>query len=233
MGGVSVSDAVEEILGEMQFLGLPFKYDLVNLSALARLIHADVERKTGSQVSIDAVIMAIRRSYKNISWREQKQALAYAAGCKLILRAGFFLLHLKPAPRLYEELLELEKTVKWAVGEKMYLLLRSDEITVAGNLSFLNRILAFVGPEDVLSRVDDVTVLTVFYDPGALETPGLLNFLTEQLASHGITVLGCFSTYRIISFFLHDADAAIAYDKLHKAIRRIQVQEGVKSSTNL
>ncbi|MEW5954919.1 MAG: hypothetical protein AB1626_00075 [Candidatus Micrarchaeota archaeon] len=226
--GTSVSDAVEEILGEMQFLGLPFKYDLVNLSALARLIHGDIERKAGEPVSIDAIVMAIRRGYKNVSWREQKQMLAYAAGCKLILRAGFFVLHLKPVPRLYNELLELEKTVNWAVGEKQYLLMRSDEITVAGNHKFMDHVLAFVGPEDVLARVDDVTVLTVFYDPGALETPGLLNFLTEQLAAHGITILGCFSTYRIISFFLHDADAAIAYDKLHKAIRRIQAQEGVK-----
>jgi len=229
---MSVSDAVEEVIGEMQFLGLPFKYDLINLSSLARFIHADVERMVGKPVSIDAIIMAIRRAYKEMAWKEQKKMFDYASKCKLILRAGFFIVHLRPAPRLYTALLELEKTVNWAIGEKMYLLLRSDEITVVGNSKFLEPLLALVQKEEILSRQEEVTVLTVFYEPGALEVPGLMSFFTEQLAAHGITILGCFSTYHIASFVVHDADAAKAYDKLDKAIRRVQ-QRGLETSHDL
>ncbi|HII38514.1 TPA: hypothetical protein HA318_00735 [Candidatus Micrarchaeota archaeon] len=218
----SVSGVVEKVVGELEFLRLPFKYDLVNLSALARFIHSDVEKQVGKPVSIDAIAMAIRRSYRSFSKKREDSFAAFAARSKLILRAGFFVVHLRPVPKLYELLLDLEKSVNWAVGEKMYLMLRSDEITVAGSHKFLGEVLKLVEKGDVLEKREDVTTLTIFFDSGALEVPGLFNFFTEQLAASGVPILGGFSTYHILSFFLQDDDTVRAYNALNKAIRRIQ-----------
>ncbi|MGB9672010.1 MAG: hypothetical protein ACP5IG_03185 [Candidatus Micrarchaeia archaeon] len=215
----SVSDAVREIVSEMSFLALPFKYDLINFSALGRLIQPLVEKRVGGPVSLDAVVMAVRRLRLQESLKEDQGVKKFAGQCKLVLRADFFVLNLKPRPELYSALLDFEKQVNWAIGEKMYLLLRSDEITVIGMSKFVSKVMALVNDLDVLDFYNNIVLLTVYFGPEAQTVSGLLSIFADQLAYSNTPVIASFHTRSRISFALRESDATRAYDWLSRALR--------------
>lgn len=216
----SISAAVYEILGELHFLRMPFKYDLVNFSALARFIREDVEKRCGKEVADEAIIMAIRRQYSDVSREELASIAPVISSCKLVLRADFFILHLKPRPEMYSALLDLEKKVDWALGEKMYLLFRSDEITIIGTSKFLSQVMALVTDADVQEFHNDVALLTAYLKPEGVNAAGIFSFFADQFSAHGIPVLGCFHTRTILSFAMRESDSAMAYEKLSRAIKK-------------
>lgn len=104
----------------------------------------------------------------------------------------------------------------------MYVLQRSEEITVIVDKDHLKEILACAPKKDLLSASKDRAVITITYDPKAFaESVGGLHFYTGQFASHGIGIYLMFSTYSATSFVIREQDAALAYKSLSSSLGEI------------
>ncbi|MFH0835146.1 MAG: hypothetical protein V1881_02290 [Candidatus Micrarchaeota archaeon] len=217
----SVSDTVFEILSEMYVLRYGFRHDLINYSALARFIQPMVAERLKEEVGLDAVIMAIRRYVQSGVFNSDYKSLhAVMVGCTLNVRADMCYITYRRSDETYRSLLEVERSVNWIGGEKMYIIQRSDEISVIAMSRFLKKLKDVVkGEEGKIRDVNEnLALLTITRSEKNVYTPGVLEFLCGQLAGIGVNIITIFSSFGYISFLIDGNDAAAAYERLQSAI---------------
>ncbi len=217
--GKSITGAVESVLSSMRFLQTAFKYELVNYSALARLIKPVVEEKTGGRTSLDALIMAIRRHV--LSRKKTEKPDIYKMMCKssVELMTDMFWINYKRSDELYKKLLECEEKINWQAGEKMYIVQRSNEISVISVSKYVNKLSNLADESQIIEKQLDTALITVELPPASHYTNGLWVFFANQFDEISVNVLSIFSSYTKISFLIDEKDAARAYHKLSSVIK--------------
>jgi len=223
--GYTIASAVSEILGEMQFLRSAFQYELVNYSALARMIQPLVVEKTGGEAGLDAIIMGIRRYSTNLSKEVgESDVNVILKDCSLTLRTDLVAVYYKywrTVPFLDRLRAMQMEQVDWNAGEKVYIIQRSGEMAIIANTKFLPEILELGRGSQMtklLATHDGLAVLTVSYPARGVEMPGLFAYLGQRLASAGVNSLAVFSTYRKISFLIEERHIGRAYELVSTAI---------------
>ena len=215
-----ISKAVRETLGTMAYLHFAFEHQIANESALAKLIKPRVEEKLGRPVSNGAVIAAVRRAlltYKPA--QREKNFFELLKSSKLFIRTGMVEAHFKRTQKTLEKLAVLGKKINWIQGEKMYVLQRTEELTIIADEMHLTDILACAPKTGLLSLSKDRAVITIVYDPYYFaESFGGLHFYTGQFAMLGIGIYLIFSTYSATSFVIKEKDAARAYKYISNAL---------------
>ncbi len=223
----SISDAVQEVLIELTFLRAAMEYDLVNYSALARFIQPVVSNKVGYRASLDAVAVAVRRYIEanNLERDNSRDLLDVVKNSKLILRTDLsstlvrnwqdvdFLKNLEP---ILEE-------VDFRAGEKMYLILRSNELFLVFNSRFMAVIESKITPPaEIVNRTSSLALLTVNVQRTNFEVPGVLQFFARQFEMAGINLHDVFTTQGKITFIFAQKDAAKAYERISAAIESVK-----------
>lgn len=223
--GYSISDAVSEVLEELHPLEYAFKHKLVNYSALGRFIKPAVEKRMkGESVGLDAIIMAIRRNADVLERAKPEAADLYdlLSECKLVLRTGMVDVHFNRSEELFSRLVKLEERIDWASGEKMYVLQRTDELSVISMSKYLPDLLELVKGDgtQLLEKQENLALLTVSFPLAALYTSGFMEFISHQFSALGVSVIGVFSSYSKISFLFDESEAASVYEKLTTSIKQ-------------
>jgi len=109
-----------------------------------------------------------------------------------------------------------------AMGEKMYILQRTDEITIVANAIHSKEILLCAPKGDLLSKHEGRAVITIIYDPKVEdETFGGLHYLSGIFSSTGVTVHVVFSTYSANSFVIKEKDLPLVYKTLSDSLKEI------------
>ncbi|PIT85781.1 hypothetical protein COU36_01290 [Candidatus Micrarchaeota archaeon CG10_big_fil_rev_8_21_14_0_10_59_7] len=217
----SVSDTVFEILSEMYVLRYGFRHDLINYSALARFIQPMVAERMKEEAGLDSIIMAIRRyAQSGVFNSDYKSINAALVGCKLNVRTDMCYITYHRSDEIYRALLGVEHSVDWIGGEKMYIIQRSDEITVVAMSRFLQKLkdIAKGNGRRIKDVAEDLALITITRSQKNVYTPGVLELLCGQLAGNGVNILSIFASFGYISFLMDSKDAAAAYDKLNSTI---------------
>jgi len=213
----SVSEAVRGILSEMQFIHYPLKEDLVNLSALARFLKPAVEKKLGETVSLDAIAIALKKAAGELKY-SPPQAFEIVKNAKLTLRTGLSVLHFERSEESARKILDFQQRIDWAAGEKMYVLQRSEEMTVVVLSKYAVELAGLVGRNALLARKDNLALLTVSYPSAGLDVFGILEFLARQFTECGVSVIEVFSSFTKISFLFDEEKASLIYEKMSDAV---------------
>ena len=220
--GYSVMDAVSEILAEMHYLHLAFKNDLVNYSALARMIQPLVAERMKENVGLDAIIMAIRRHVHSGAFNgDNKNIYEVVKDMKLVLRTDMCYITFHRSDETYHALIELERSVDWIGGEKMYINQRSEEISVVAMSRFLSQLVGIAKGDGkrIKHKAEGLALLTLMEPMTCDYTPGVLAFLASELSGIGVNILVTFSSLSYTSFLIEENDAAAAYDKINSSIQ--------------
>ncbi|MBU1197730.1 hypothetical protein KJ765_04425 [Candidatus Micrarchaeota archaeon] len=213
----SVSDAVYEILEGLHSMHPAMREGLINYSALARYLKPYVQQKLGNNpVSEDAIVMASRRFVAHsLDSRESKKLEELLSHCTLLVREQMANIYFVRTSQLYKKLAEFASTkVRWEMGEKMYVIQRSEEILVIVSKKFLPDLLKLAPEKQVMEFVENLTLFSVAYDEGVIHTPGVYLYFLQKL--EGINIVSFFSTWRMISFLFSEKDASVAYERLNR-----------------
>ncbi|MFH1779918.1 MAG: hypothetical protein ABH803_02105 [Candidatus Micrarchaeota archaeon] len=228
----SVSDAVIEIMRQMQPLKYAFDKDLVNYSALARSIQPMVSQKLGEEVSLDAIIMAVRRNSSSF-WLEQSKEDVFSVlkNSKLDLRTGLVSLYVNRTLENYERLLALEKRFSLGESGKMYLIQRSSDLSIIALSSIAPEIIEAVGKENILTQNDDLALLTLTIDVGksASNISGILELLAHHFSLLGVSLVLFFSTMGKAYFLFEDTHSPKVYEQFNKLLAQTKVIASSKS----
>ena len=229
MVGTSITDAVAEVLDDLHSIRPALRDGLVNFSALARHIKPLVRQRLGAEVvSDDAIIMAIRRYVvKSLAKDFSDKTLEELSKCSLLLREQMVNLHFVRSAKLYHKLLEFEaKKVDWGKGEKMYIIQRTEEISVIASKKFTDELVRIADKKDILMLIENLTLLSITQDVEGIETPGLWCFFLDRLED--INIFGIFSTFSMLSILVREEDAAKAYERINRGLMQLRNQGKLK-----
>jgi len=222
--GFCVSDAVSELLVELHPIKFAFKRGLINYTALARFIKPAIDKRMNEDVGLDAIIMAIRRNEDLLMKAPTTEENLYKIlhECKLVLRTGMANVHFARTDELFRKLAKLEEKIDWAAGEKMYVLQRTDELSVIIMSKYLPDVLALAEGDKgkIVCTKENLALLTVTSPPEGFDVPGLFEFLTDEFYVLGINLYAVFSSYSKLSFLFDEAQAAAIYERLATSIKK-------------
>lgn len=209
----------------MHSLHYALRNDLVNFSALARYLKPYVQERLGKKaVSDDAVIMAAKRFSKTAfdaqKSAEVEEALARSA---LLVRQRMINIFYVRSSKLYQKLADFAaKNVRWEMGEKLYIIQRTEEISVIGSHKFLPELLRLAPEKQIIAFEEHLTLLTVVHDLDTLHIPGVFLHLLQKL--EGLNIVGIFSTYHMLSMLFTEEEAPKAYERLNREFIQLRTQ---------
>jgi aspartokinase len=207
----------------MHFLKPALKLDLVNYSALARVIKPLVEEKMGERVELETIIMAIRRNAHVLAREAGASALEVIKDMKVELKTGIAFVTIKRKPSVYEELMDLVKSVNKEQMENIYVTQRFDEISILTPEELLPKIQRLPAvkrhPDIFLEKRGELALINIKVPSSHLEVPGIYALLTTQLAEMGISLMSIMASFTRLSIVCREVDAPLAYDKINKLIR--------------
>jgi len=213
----SVSEAVFELLSEMHFLRFPLQEDLVNYSALARFLKPFVEKRVAGGAGEDAIILAVKKYGETLAKKEPFHVFKTLAGTKLFLRTSMSLIHFGRTDVLHKKLIDFQQRIDWASGEKMYLLQRSEEISVV-SMSKYEQDLVSLAPSQVLQKYSMLALVTLHFPSEQFDSYGVLEHISRQFSDLGVSVKEVFSSHDKLSLLFDEKNASAVYAKLSKVI---------------
>ncbi len=204
----SLAQITREIVESRPYYKYVLEQGIVNHSALAEKMKADVESALGRKVSLDAIAVSIRRYSENLektATENEKVLLKLLAKSKINLKND--IADVTFGKDFSESMLK---------GVEPLRLIRGVTSTVV------------ILDQDDLQKVDtkkaievreNLVELTIITGSEVEKTPGFVHYITELMVEHGINMVEVVSCYTDTILILEEKDAMKAYEILRERMR--------------
>ncbi len=216
--GISVPEAVREILTRNYPVYQCLKMRLMNFHSLAEFIQAQVQQLSGKEASVNTLVVAIKRFSDTLTTSNSPDASRVLKDARISLSSGIADVTIR-APRtqfstIVKELSDASSELSqfphiFPLSSSIKLILPGEDYAlVRKKLEHL---------KEVATQVN-VAELTLNLSPRAEMTPGIASYITELLFRSGINILDAFLGYGDIIMVVDDKDGPLAYDVLLRDI---------------
>jgi hypothetical protein len=213
---VSVPEAVREILIRNYPVYQCLKMKLVNFHALAELVQSEVKKRSGRDVSINTLVVAIKRFSDTLPNDSGPDASGVLKEARISLSSGIVDVTIRTPrtrfPAILKELAEAASGLSefpniFPLSNSIKLILHGEDYALIGEK------LEHHGQTTSLANVSRLTLNLL---PRAEMTPGIASYITELLFRNGVNILDAFLGYGDIMMVVDDRDGPIAYDVLQR-----------------
>ncbi len=216
--GISVPEAVREILTRNYPVYQCLKMKLMNFHSLAELIQPQVQQLSGREASVNTLVVAIKRFSDTLSNSNSPDASRVLKDARISLSSGIVDVTIR-APRT--QFSTIVKELSDAASElsefpHIFPLSSSIKLILPGEDYALVR-KKLENLKEVTTQVN-VAELTLNLSPRAEMTPGIASYITELLFRSGVNILEAFLGYGDIIMVVDDKDGPLAYDVLLRDI---------------
>jgi hypothetical protein len=211
----TVPEIVAAIVRKTPFLEEGLSLGVLNHSALARLIRADVGREAMKPIQAGAVIVALNRLAGTIRKKSRPSRRVFRNAPDLIVRLHLVEITYGNSPGLP---LRQKTLIEKAGGRSPYFLTFTrgiNETTIIASQELEPRILAVCKGERLVDRMASLASVTVMLPPGTALIPGVYSYILKALAWEGLNVVEVVSTLNEFTIVLEERviDAAFALIK--------------------
>lgn len=220
---ISIPSAVEEAIKKKPFLEGALVNGLVNLSALARQLKPEVEKKVGKDVNDSAVIMALNRLVPRLELMSTMKIKKVVENIgDIVVRSNLANYTFVNSPTLYPIQAKLlgdlynSKNVFCTFSRGMY------ESTLVVSESVMPRIDEMFAGETLIVRKKNLSLITVKLPVDNAVCPGVYYYLFKELAWDNINVIEVISTTNEFTIVVSDEDIHRAFSILMDAKRNIE-----------
>jgi hypothetical protein len=217
--GVSVPEAVREILVRNYPVYQCLKMKLVNFHALAEQIQVQVKEMSRKDASINTLVVAIKRFSDTLPDGSVVGASKVLKDARISLSSDIVDVTIRTPrsqfPALVKELADAASGLSefpniFPLSNSIKLILHGDDYSlVQGELERHGQVTAR----------SNVARLILNLSPRAEMTPGISSYITELLFRNGVNILDAFLGYGDIIMVVNDRDGPIAYDVLQREIQ--------------
>jgi len=216
---ITIPEAVENIVRSSPTLAEGLSRGILNLSAVARAIHGDVERAAMKEVQEGAVIMALNRLSRRTRDHEPDQRTFIGSSPGLLVRSNL----MEFTFAISESLVSAQKTLLDRMSGKRELFITITrgifETTIIASRESAPLIDRIFRKERELARMGGLSSLTVQLPPGTATAPGVYAFLLRSLAWEGINVVEVVSTLNELTIILSDGEIDRAFSVIKTAVQ--------------
>ena len=214
---LTLREAVKELLRSKPFLEEALNEDLINISALSRLIKEDIEKLTGEEINTGAVVMAIKRMEPSVHLKVKNRLSTYLKNLgDTIVRSGLVDYTFKNSNTL---LLSQSSFLKSIAGENIGFNAISrgiNETTIVLSKSMEEQLLIHFKHETLVHKLTDLASITLRLPDSNSQIYGVYYFLFKTLAEWGINVIEAISTANEISIIVREDDIEKTCSVLNK-----------------
>lgn len=217
---VTIPNAVEEAIKMKPFLEGALVEGLINLSALARQLKPQVEKKVGKSVNHSAIIMALNRLVPHLELTSQMKFKKVVQNIgDIIVRSNLADYAFTNSPTLYDcqaELLEgihEMKDVFCTFSQGIY------ETTIVVSTTIVPFMEKIFQNETNISCTSNLSSITVKLPSDNSLCPGVYYYIFKELAWDNINILEVISTTNEFTVIVSDEDIHRAFSILMTAKR--------------
>lgn len=211
---LTVARAVEKIVLEAPLLEEGLASGIINLSALARAIRGRVERELEKRVGDGALVMALKRLTPKLTQRSPRLRSVLKSMGDLTVRSSLTEITFFNS----SSILESQKRLLHRIGEKRDQFITFTqgvfETTIIVSSALEGSVRQIFRREKVISRVSDLSAITLRLPPKSVSTPGIHYAILKQLAWENINVVEEVSTYTEFTIILKKDDVDRAFSTL-------------------
>ncbi len=216
--GVTVPEAVRQILTRNYPIYHSLKMKIVNFHSLAELIQAEVRDLTGKEATMNALVVAIKRFSDTLDESKTPDPSGVLKDARISLSGGTVDLTIQVPrtqfPRVVKELSQ--------VGEELtdfpHIFPLSNSIKVILPREDYDMIREKLEHLKIARTQGNVAKLTLTMSPNAEMSPGIASYITELLYRNGVNILDAFLGYGDIIMVVDERDGPLAYEVLQKEI---------------
>lgn len=217
----TIPNAVEEVIKKKPFLEGALVEGLVNLSALARQIKPDIEKRVGKEVNDSAVIMALNRLVPRLELMSQMKFKKVVQNIgDIIVRSNLADYAFANSPTLYERQAELLKSVSsmkdlfCTFSQGIY------ETTLVVSNTIVSLVDEIFAVEGRIARTLNLSSITVKLPEENAVCPGVYYYIFKELAWDNINISEVISTTNEFTVVVSDEDIHRAFTILMEAKRQ-------------
>ena len=221
---LTIPNAVEEVIKKKPFLEGALVEGLVNLSALARQLKPEIEKKVGKEVNDSAVILALNRLVPRL---ELMSAMKFKKVVEnigdIIVRSNLADYAFVNSPTLYERQAKLldrvraMKDVFCTFSQGIY------ETTLEVSSSIVNFVDEIFAEETEIAKTENLSSITVKLPAENTICPGVYYYIFKELAWDNINIAEVISTTNEFTVVIGDEDIHRAFTILMEAKRQVGV----------
>ena len=218
---LTIPNAVEEVIKKKPFLESALVEGLINLSALARKLKPEIEKKVGKEVNDSAVIMALNRLVPRL---ELMSAMKFKKVVEnigdIIVRSNLADIAFANSHTLFEKqaiLLDRVRSMKdvfCTFSQGIY------ETTLVVSSSIAALVEEIFADETLIARSGDLSSITVKLPTENSVCPGVYYYIFKELAWDNINITEVISTTNEFTVVISDADIHRAFTILMEATRQ-------------
>lgn len=218
---LTIPNAVEEVIKKKPFLEGALVEGLVNLSALARQLKPEIEKRVGKGVNDSAVIMALNRLVPRLELMSQMKFKKVVQNIgDIIVRSNLADFAFLNSPTLYEcqaELLERVRSMKDVFCTFSQGIYETTLVVSSAIVPLVNEI--FV-KETNIAKSENLSSITVKLPADNAVCPGVYYYIFKELAWDNINIAEVISTTNEFTVVVSDEDIHRAFTILMEAKRQ-------------
>ncbi|MDE1763085.1 MAG: ACT domain-containing protein [Thaumarchaeota archaeon] len=216
--GVSVPEAIREIITRNRSIYDCMKMDLVNYTALAVKIQKEVEAQVGNAVNLNTIVVAIKRYADSFEKKDDVQNEPVLKNARLSLTDGILDIKFSSQDFGMEDAVSLMDGFTRIDPDYEFFRLTDSFRFLTEDISDVRKLLESFSSHKNFFQTGLAKISISM--PQSENSPDAVSYISEILHSSGIELVNAFFGQDNIVLVLHEKDAAKAYEILRGEISR-------------
>ena len=212
---ITIPQVVSSIIESSPFLEDGLKKGIINLSALARQIKPEIEKKLQKKIKSGAIIVALDRLSHKLSADLSESRFLESIG-DITVRSKITEITFENSPSLFEAQKKLYNKISQNKDLFCSFSQGVRETALIINSSLENLVDKIFADEKVIYKYSGLSSVTITYPVWIVETPGFYYTILKLLAWHGINIFEIISTYTELTIMVYEKDVEKTFALLNR-----------------
>lgn len=220
-----VSYYVRLALLSRPYVLIALQQGIVNYSALAKLVHSDVERMAGRNFTPTSIKMAVLRVAKAMLESIPPTFKLSRVLANSTLKVYHNICVISVPRRTFDKLAErIARDMATASTSIFHVIKGEAVITIIAESTLTEKISSTLDNEEILRYLRNQSAIVLAGPPEILTTPGVVSLVSMSIAVRGVNLTEIVSCHRDIVLIIDSSDVPLAYETLRTLIETAKSQ---------
>ncbi len=212
---ITISEVVKDIVRKTPFLEEGLARDILNLSAVARMIKPEIEKELMKEIKKGAIVMSLKRLKLNLRKKDLGPRAFFKKPPDLMVRSNLVEITLSNTESFRQKQRKFIEQLKWKDNYFLTITQGIFETTIIASENLEGALQKNFAGEKIVSRFKNLSSITIQLPDNATRVPGIYSFFLRALAWEGINLIEVVSTLNEFSIILENKNVDRAFSILN------------------
>lgn len=213
---ITVPEAVRQLVRQTPYIEEGIAQGVVNLSAFARTLQPEIEKKLFKTVEIGAIVMALKRLAQTHKQNQKQVQIILQSLQDITIRSNLMEVTFAQSDTLVENQLKLMQEVSKQPQAFLTITKGVFETTIITSAFLTPEVEKIFKKETLRSSLSNLSAITLILPKENVEIPGCYYAILKSLAWEGINVIEVVSNYTELTIIVDRATVDQAFSALKR-----------------